>query len=193
MKKALWAAGTSPEFWAAIKKGRIHIPGETIRPFVEEALAEEEGVRLRGCAFHEDGITLEIRVKKAGSRLTLPLAVNLEKMALNREEQVVEVRLGCEKPVGNNLLGRLAAAVAKGLVVKIMADRMRDNHGAKVSTIDGDRRLVMVDFSELRAVRKLGRKLPFIDKSVLDLVSVAGVKHVANAVELALARPGRGS
>lgn len=181
----------SPEFWVAIKKGRLHIPGETIRPFIEEALANEENARLQQCTFQEDGITLEVGVKKAGSRITLPLTVTLDRVRVDGEEQTLEAGFACDGPMGDNLLGRLAAAVAKGLIFKMVAGRMADNPDATVSNADRGRGRVVVDLGDLKPIRRLDRKLPILNKSVLDLVAVHGARHVENGVELKLGRGGR--
>lgn len=188
MKKALLAAGLSPEFWAAIRKGRLHIPQESIRPYIEDALANEEGARLRRCVFEEDGICLDIRVKKAGSRITLPLVVSLDNVSINDGEQRIEASFACDRPVGDNLLGRLAAALARGLIFKAMAGRMAGNPHASVSAAGRGRGRIVIDLAGLPAVRKLLRKLPVVHISVLDIVSVRGIRHVADGVEVELGR-----
>ena len=191
MKKALLAAGLSPEFWSAIKRGRLHIPEETVRPFIEEALANEDNARLTHCTFKDEGITLAIRVKKAGSRFTLPLTVTLDQVSVSGDAQLLEAGFAWDKPVGDNLLGRLAAAVAKGLIFKMAAGRMGGNPDARVLETDRGGGRVRVDLSGLKPIRKLSRKLPVINTSVLDLVTVEGAQHVENGVELKLRRGGQ--
>lgn len=181
----------SPEFWTAIRKGRLHIPEETLRPFIEDVLAKEESARLQQCAFQEDGLMLQIGVKKAGSRITLPLTVTLEHVSLNRDEQTLEAGYACDKPLGDNLLGRLAAAVAKGLIFKMVAGGMAGNPDVTVSNADRGRGRVRVDLGDLQPIRRLGRTLPLLNKSLLDLVTVQGVRHVENGVELKLGRGGQ--
>ena len=59
-------------------------------------------------------ITLKIGVNKAGSRITLLLTLTLGQVMVNRYGLKMEARFACDAPVGENLLGRLAAAVAQG-------------------------------------------------------------------------------
>jgi hypothetical protein len=191
MKKALLAAGLSPEFWSGIKRGRLHIPEAVIRPFIEEALADDESAEMGHCTFKDEGITLAIRVKKAGSRITLPLTVTVDKVFVNCEVQKLEAGFAWDKPMGDNLLGRLAAAVAKGLIFKMAAGRMAGNPDARVLETSRGGGRVMVDLGGLKPIRKLCRKLPVINTSVLDFVTVQGAQHVANGVELKLRRGGQ--
>lgn len=191
MKKALLAAGLSPEFWSAIKRGRLHIPEKTLRPFIEDALAAEDGARLTQCTFKDDGISLAIRVKKAGSRITLPLKITLDQVSVSRDAQMLEAGFAWDKPVGDNVLGRLAAAVAKGLIFRMAAGRMGGNPDASVLETNREGGRVRVDLSGLKPIRKLSRKLPVFDTSVLDLVTVQGAQHVKYGVELKLRRAGQ--
>jgi hypothetical protein len=193
MTRKVLAAGLSPEFWAALKKGRLMIPEEVLRPFIEEALAEEEEVRLIHCAFQTDGIRLEIQVEKAGTRLTLPMAITLDTISINRSEQKVEAHLAWEKPVGDNLLGRIVAGVAQGLIFKMAAGRMAGNQVATVAAMDRRHGRVIVDLSGLKPIRTFEHRLPFVGLSVLDVVGVNGVRHIDKGVALILARSGGAS
>jgi hypothetical protein len=193
MTRHVLAAGLSSDFWKAIKKGRLIIPQGVLRPFIETALANEDGARLKHCAFQTDGILLEIRVEKAYTHLTLPLVITLDTMTINRNEQKVEARVACEKPIGNNLLGRLVAAMAQGLIFKMATGRLAGNQVATVSAMERGQGRVAVDLSGLQPVRRLERRLPLLGLSVLDLVGVNGVRHVNEGVALKLARPSGGT
>jgi hypothetical protein len=191
MKKALLATGLAPGFWAAIRRGRLYIPQESLRPFLEKALANEEGARLRRCVFEEDGISLDIRVKKAGSCIILPLVVSLDNVSINNGEQRLEASFACDRPVGDDLLGRLAAALARGLIVKMVAGRMAGNPDVSVAATGRGRGRIVIDLGGLPAVRKLLRRLPVVHTAVLDIVAVRAIRHVAGGVEVELARTGR--
>jgi len=186
MTRHLVAAGLSSEFWATFKTGWFTIPEDVVRPFIEDALAGEEGARLQHCAFQTDGILLEIRVEKAGTRLTLPLIITLVTMSINRREKKIEARVAWEKPVGENLLGRLVAAVAQGLIFKMAAGRMAGRQIASVSAIDRGHGHLVVDISGLKPFRTLERRLPLLGRSVLDVVNVSGIRHVDKGVALKL-------
>ncbi len=167
----------------SLTKGSILIPGETIRRELDK-IVEEDGVKLKVCEFSSDGLHLLLQVEKRGLKLIIPLNIKLSRLAINGQEQKIEFSFDIERPVGENLLGKLATCIAKGIICQMVSDKITSNSLAVKSKFDPKHGKVVYDLSKLKQFHPLKKELPILNKKALDIIQINDFKHLPSGIEI---------
>jgi len=177
-------SGLSLECVRNLKNGCFLIPEEIIRYEIKKTVEDEKGVTLKNCEFSHNGIHLVVQAKKMGAHLTFPLDIKLLRIAFDGQEQKIEFSFSLEKPGGENLLGKLVACIAGGILRKILKEKIENNKLTVTSQLYMEQRKVVYDLSNLEQLQPLKIKLPILNKQALDFISINDFKHLPSGIEL---------
>ncbi len=180
----------SKEFLDAAKKGEFIIPQKILEPSLRSAIQNEEGVEIESIDFHEEGITLTLKVDKLGTSLTCPLLIKVGDITLSGDQQQVGVTVITQKAIGGNLLGKFATGLAGGIINRILIDKIKDQELVSRTTTKDQQTDIEIDLSTLAPIQKLNQPLPLLGKSPLDLFTIESVHHVKDGLMLKLGRLG---
>ncbi len=176
--------GFQPDFIADLKRGCLLIPAEMVRPEIEKAIAAEKGVGLTKCEFSPDGVQLELSLVRYGMRLRVPVKFRLTGSVIDGRQQTVEFEFVNGKAIGENLLGKIAAAAAGRLIARKLNEKISTIDLVTESEIDHKCGRCVVDLGSLKQIQLLKRRIPILQLSVLDVFSIRSVEHVTNGIRL---------
>lgn len=182
--KLLELQGLSRNFLEAIKKGSVFIPDSLILPKIEEAVSKEDGATLNACDFKDTGLHLEIQVKRCGAEIKFPLEVEISKLEINNKKQNIQFIYIQKKPIGQNLMGKIITSLAKGIISNILNSKIEQNDLVIDSKHGKDGITVLVDLGCIKEVQALHKKVPLINLSVLDVLTIDRAEHVDRGIIL---------
>ena len=177
-------AGLSPEFVDSLKEGFFFIAEDKLRFQIQSAIASEEGVDIKRCAFGADSIQLEIGVKRFRAQLVLPLQIQLSRIAVNGQEQIIEFNFVNGKSRGDNWLGKVAATLADGFLSRSLAEKIVQSSLVIASQVEHNCGQCVIDLGSIEQLQPYKKKLPVIGLKALDVLSINKVEHVDGGIRV---------
>lgn len=174
----------SRDFLEAIKKGSFFIPDSVILPNIEEGVSKEAGATLNACDFKDTGIHLEIQVKRYGAEIKFPLKVEISKFTINSKKQIIQFIYIQKDPIGQNMWGKIITFLVGGILSNVLNDKIEQNDLVIDSKHGKDGRTVLVDLGGIKEVQALQKKVPSINLSVLDVLTIDRAEHVDRGISL---------
>ncbi len=173
----------SGSFLESLKSGRIFIRQNVLYPFLETSINEEDDVSMTHAEFTSDHILLNLSVRKLGSQFDCPLKLTIISFEINKHKQQIVFEPQCDKPIGHNLLGRIAVAIASGLISRILKEKI-SNIGQSTSHTSEEGSYVCVDLSEIEQIKILLNPIPVIKLCSLDFFTLTGIEHAEDGLLL---------
>jgi hypothetical protein len=181
--KSLLNPYLTDDFLGDIKSGRLFIPQDALQHFIGKAVEKEDGVSLKETKFTSDYILLVLSVRKFGSQIDCPLKLTIASFEINKQNQQIVFEYTCDKAVGQNLAGRIAAAIASGLISRIIKEKI-SGVGGSTPIPPGHGNTVCVDLSDVEHVRALLKPIPKMKLCILDFFNLVGIEHVQDGLLL---------
>lgn len=174
--------GLSRTFVEAIKKGSFLIPDAVIQPKIEEAISEVDGAQLSSCEFKDTGLNLVVQVKRYLAELETPLRIVISKIQIDNKVQNIQFSFIQDQPIGQNLLGKIVAFLAAEILSNIINGKIAQNDLVVDSKFEKNGSTVVVNLANLKEVQALHKKIPFINHSVLDVLTIDRAEHIERGI-----------
>lgn len=172
------------DFIKKLREGQnILVPKEVIQNQMNEAISAQEGVEMKSCEFSSDGIRLSLQAEQTGAQITFPIDINVSEVAINGNEQRLDLHMHYDKPVGRNVIGKIAIALSTSLLYRMLSKRIAENDFISETNMQQDGGHVSLDFSDLPKLQHLKKKVPVLNRCALDFISIYDHEHVAEGIK----------
>ena len=161
----------------------ILVPRQVIHHQMNKAISGQEGVEMQNCEFSSDGIRLSLEADRAGAEIAFPIDFNVSEVAINGKEQRLDLETHYDKPVGQNIIGKIAIAIGTSLLYRMLSKKIAESDFINESNIKHNDGHVRLDLSELPKLQPLKKKVPILNWCALDLISIYDYEHVAEGIK----------